>query len=245
MRWFCIWFAVGFCLSSSPPAEAQGEVRLRWYGHSFFLLTSAAGVRVAIDPFGRIGYPLPRVGADVVALSHEHSDHNNAALIGGNPRILRGLAPGGDWAKVDFTRKDVRIRSFPAFHDEAGGSKRGKNGILLLEVSGLRIAHLSDIGAIPDEEVLRTLEGLDVLLVPVGGYFSIDGPQAADLVRRLRPRVAIPHHYKTPATADWPIADEGPFLARFPRARRLGVSELRLEAGRLPAPTEVWVMDYR
>ena len=198
-----------------------------------------------MDPFGKIGYPLPEVEADAVTISHEHGDHSNATLVQGKPVVLRGLEMGGQhWARANFRLKDVRIASLPAYHDGVQGKQRGLNTIFVVDVSGLRVVHMSDIGQLPSEEALRALRKVDVLLVPVGGVYSIDSSEATEVVTRLKPAVAIPIHYKTEATRDWPIMDEKPFLEGKERVRQVGKT-VELRRDRLSSPGEIWVMDYR
>lgn len=234
-------FVIGTLLASV--ARAQGEVSLEWYGHAFVRLTSPEGVRVAMDPFGEIGYPTPRVEAEIVTVSHEHSDHNNAKLIRGNPVILRGLTEGGkDWAHISYQQRGMRIASVPVYHDAQQGRLRGKNNMIVVDLGGLRVAHLSDMGHVPTEEQFQALGQVDVLLVPVGGNFSIDGSQARRIVERLKPRVAIPIHYKTAATASWPIEDERAFVDGYPRVKRISGSRIVLDPRTLPPLTEIWVL---
>jgi L-ascorbate metabolism protein UlaG (beta-lactamase superfamily) len=229
----------------SAVLAAEKQVTIRWYGHAFLLVTSPQGVRIAMDPFGEIGYPMPDVTAEIVTVSHEHSDHNNAGLIKGNPKVLRGLEMGGKhWTVVNHREKDVRIRAFPAYHDKEGGKKRGLNSIFLLEIADLRIAHMSDIGLIPSDQVFDALGRIDLLFVPVGGHFSIDAKEATQIVERLKPPVVIPIHYKTEATASWPIADEKAFLEGKPRVTQVG-NQVSVSKENLPRQTEIWVMSYR
>ncbi len=224
---------------------AQRGVTVRWYGHAVFAVTSSKGVVIALDPYGDIGYPTPNLKADVVTVSHGHGDHNNAALVRGRPKIIRGLAMGGrHWAWVNFRLKDVRVKSFPAYHDKSEGKEQGLNTIFLVEVSGIRIVHMSDIGHIPPELTLKSLERVDVLLIPVGGLYSIDASEASRIVDRLKPAVVIPIHYKTKATASWPIATEEAFVKDKPRVKQVG-STISLRREGLPKATEIWVMGYR
>jgi len=225
-------------------AWAQGEVSLEWYGHAFVRLTSPEAVRVAMDPFGEIGYPMPKVEADIVTVSHEHGDHNNAALIGGTPVVLRGLTEGGkEWTTISVWHKGVSITSVPVYHDAQQGRLRGKNNIMVVDLGGLRVAHLSDMGHLPTEAKFQALGQVDVLLVPVGGNFSIDGRQARQIVERLNPRIAIPIHYKTAATARWPIEDEQAFVEGYPRVKRISGSRINLNPRTLPPLTEIWVLE--
>ena len=230
-------------LSSASAAEI---VTLRWFGHAFFLVTSAQGVRVALDPFTDIGYPMPEVAADVVTVSHEHGDHNGADALAGSPAILRGLKVGGaDWNSISYRMKDVRITALPAYHDDVRGRARGLNTIFIVETGGLRLAHLSDIGHTLSDATLKAMRRIDVLLIPVGGNFSIDGRQAKEIMTRLRPRITIPIHYKTPVTAAWPIEDESAFLTGLNNVRRLDTLTVSLTPETLPTEPEVWVMRYR
>ncbi|MBI2461663.1 MAG: MBL fold metallo-hydrolase, partial [Candidatus Rokubacteria bacterium] len=166
-----------------------------------------------------------------------HGDHNNAALIRGHPVVLRGLTEGGrDWNPIRYQHKDVSLVSVPVYHDEQQGRLRGKNTMIAVELGGLRVAHLSDMGHLPTEAQYQALGRVEVLLVPVGGHFSIDGRQAREIVERLRPRIAIPIHSKTAATATWPIEDERAFVEGYPRVRRLGGPRVTLALTALPSP---------
>ncbi len=238
--------AVGLGMSLLSSAAAGQSTTLRWFGHAFFLVTSPQGVRVALDPFGDIGYPMPEVAADVVTVSHEHGDHNGADRLAGSPTVLRGLTAGGaEWSPISYLIKDVRITALPAYHDDDEGRKRGLNTIFIVETSGLRLAHLSDIGHTLSEATLKAMGRIDVLLIPVGGIFSIDGRQAKEVMFRVRPRVTIPIHYKSAVTAAWPIEDESAFVAGLNNVRRVDTLTVSLTPETLPTQPEVWVMRYQ
>ncbi len=237
---------LGLALSLVSSAAVAETVTLRWFGHAFFVVTSFQGVRVALDPFSNIGYPMPDVAAEVVTVSHEHGDHNGADGLAGSPVILRGLKAGGvDWNSISYSVKDVRITALPAYHDDVQGRRRGLNTIFIVETGGLRLAHLSDIGHTLSEATLKAMGRIDVLLVPVGGIFSIDGRQAKEIMTRLRPSITIPIHYKTPVTADWPIEDEREFLAGLTNVKRLDMLSAIFTPETLPTQPEVWVMRYQ
>ena len=238
--------AVGLGVSLLSSAAAAQSVTVRWFGHAYFLITSAQGVRLALDPFGDIGYPMPEVVADVVTVSHEHGDHNGADGLAGSPVVLRGLKAGGaDWNSISYGMKDVRITALPAYHDDVQGRKRGLNTIFIVETGGLRLAHLSDIGHTLSDATLKAIGSIDLLLIPVGGIFSIDGRQAKEIMTRLRPSITIPIHYKTPVTAAWPIEDESEFLTGLKNVRRLDMLTVSLTPETLPTEPEVWVMRYQ
>ena len=226
---------------------ANEAVTLRYYGQSFFVLTTPAGTRIALDPYGQIGYPLPSgVTADAVFITHEHGDHNNAALIQGSPKVFRGLTPGG-WMTIRERVGDALVYSIPSFHDDQGGtSPRGFNALFVVETDGLRIAHLGDMGqTVLTAGQLRALGSIDILLIPVGGGpFTINGEQASRITDLMRPRVVIPMHYRTAARPTWPGTDEQPFLAGRTTVTRSG-NTVSFRRGSLPAPTQVVVMNWQ
>jgi L-ascorbate metabolism protein UlaG (beta-lactamase superfamily) len=226
---------------------ADEAVTLRYFGQSFFVLTTPGGTRIAIDPFGNIGLPMPTgVTADVVTISHEHGDHNNAALIQGNPKVLRGLVPGS-WASIRERVGDALIYNVPSFHDDQGGtSPRGLNAIFVIETGGLRIAQLGDLGqTVLTEGQLKAMGAIDILLIPVGGGpFTINGEQASRIVEAIRPRVVIPMHFKTAERPTWPGTDEQSFIAGKPNVARVG-STASFTRGALPSSQQVTVMNHR
>ena len=176
--------------------------KLTWLGQSCFVLETASGTRIVMDPIPKgLGYDLPTgLKADAITISHEHADHNNVALVTNKARVIRGLtADKKGWTKIDEKVKDVAIRSVGVYHDDKRGAERGLDTVFIFEVDGLRIAHLGDLGHLLTDEQLSAIGSVDVLLVPVGGVYTIDAYQATRVVDQLRPRlVVIPMHYKTP-----------------------------------------------
>lgn len=185
-------------------------MRLTYFGHSCFLLQASDDTRVILDPYlsgsfdGAIKYEPVNETADVVIASHLHDDHGATDTIPGNPRVLTH--------PVSETAGAVEITGVDVAHDEAGGEKRGKNTIVVLDDGDLRLAHLGDLGHTLDADVLKVIGPVDVALVPVGGFFTIDHDEAAQVVESLGPKIVIPMHYKTDKV-DFPIATVDPFLA--------------------------------
>ena len=192
---------------------------LTWYGHSCFLLETAEGSAV-FDPYapGSVpGWRLPKLSADIVLCSHQHSDHNWA----------EGVRLSGQWP-------DFCVETLDTWHDEAGGAKRGPNTIHVVEAEGLRIAHLGDLGHELSPEQLAALGHIDVLMLPVGGFFTIDAAQAARTAEAIGAPVVIPMHYRG---ADFGYEKIGPvedFLALRDDVRRLDTN--RVELGALERP---------
>lgn len=169
-------------------------------GHAKFLLELDNGLRIVTDPYDdQSGYPVTPIAADVVLVSHSHHDHSAVETITGNPRVLRE-------AGVTTLSPDVRITALSAYHDDAHGAKRGGTLLFLIEADGLRVAHLGDLGHPLTDTQRRTLAPADLLMIPVGGFYTIDAPTARQVAEDLQARVILPMHYRNAWTASWPIA---------------------------------------
>ena len=164
---------------------------IQWYGQSCFKITSGEFVLV-VDPFGKeIGLTPPRFRSDVVLVSHTHYDHSNAESIAGEPFVVRG--PG------EYEVKGVFMEGFETYHDKVKGKERGMNTMYKIEIEGIKILHMGDFGeqAISND-ILEEIEDVDILMIPVGGKYTIDGGEAAKIVKQIEPRFVIPMHYKIP-----------------------------------------------
>lgn len=162
---------------------------IQWYGQACFRIQSSATV-IFIDPFAKsIGLQPPRGEAHIVLVSHNHPDHNNAQALSGEFFLAEG--PG------EYEVKGVKIFGIPSFHDDREGSERGLNTIFRLDAEDMTIVHLGDLGQkhLTDEQ-LEQLGEVDVLMIPVGGIYTVDGEAAAALVHKIEPKLVIPMHYK-------------------------------------------------
>lgn len=206
-------------------------------GHAEFLMTLESGFRIVTDPFDEsVGYPVPSLEADGVLISHHHHDHDAAGLVGGGPQII-------DYAGIHSFAPDVKVTGILADHDDEGGAKRGKTLLFLLEAEGLRVAHLGDLGCLLDADQLEALGQVDILMLPVGGFFTIDAETAFQVAEQLDPRIIIPMHYRTEYNADWPIGPVEDFTRLFdPAAVRSGSSLLRVTKGDLICQPRVAVL---
>lgn len=178
---------------------------VKWLGHSCFLLTGEDGTRILMDPCDpETGYEISPVEVDAVTSSHDHHDHNYMRLALGS-EVLRITGPG------TYAAKGAVITGYSSFHDNQGGSLRGANTMYMVEMEGLRLLHAGDLGHIPDAETLAKLGRVDILLIPVGGTYTLDHIGALALCELLHPSVVIPMHYKTKGLK-MQIAELMPFL---------------------------------
>lgn len=179
-------------------------MKITWLGHSSFLLETASGTRIVTDPYGQNILPHTAPKADLVTVSHEHYDHNDTGTLPQFGEILRGAK--------EWETSDVYIRGVACWHDDVQGKKRGPNTVFVFEADGLKIAHLGDLGEELTPALKEALTGLDALLFPVGGVYTVTGKQAADIVRTLKPRYAVPMHFKLPGHSMQVLDDENVFL---------------------------------
>lgn len=171
-------------------------MKIAWYGQSCFRLiiktNGAEKTTLFIDPFDKeIGLTPPRGNADIVICSHSHHDHNNVNSLSGAPFVVDG--PG------EYDIKKVYIKGVYSFHDDKKGKERGINTISIIEAEDLKICHLGDLGQkeLSDTQ-LEKIGEIDILMVPVGGNFTIDGSEAVKIINQIEPNVIIPMHYKIP-----------------------------------------------
>ncbi|MFP4380464.1 MAG: MBL fold metallo-hydrolase [Candidatus Sumerlaeia bacterium] len=195
---------------------------LMWVGQSCFVI-EADGKAIVMDPVPpKLGYSLPAVEADIVTISHNHFDHTYMEMVKGWPKVLRGLTEdGSDWHTIDYEKDDIRIQAFQTYHDADKGAERGKNAMFLIEINDVRILHTGDLGHMLDDAMIEKIGRVDVLLICVGGFYTIDAKQARSLVEKIGPRVVVPMHYKTDPEGELPIASNDEFLKGWKNVRKL------------------------
>lgn len=238
---------VVFMSGSGLVEAAANKLTIRWLGQACFLVTSPKGTKVLMDPVpSDIGYSHSPVQADVITISHEHFDHTNVKLAQGNPKILRGLS-GNTWNKIDTNVGDVHIRSVGVYHDTKKGALRGLDAIFILEVAGTNIVHLGDLGHVLDDSQVKAVGKVDVLLIPVGGFYTIDAKDATSVVEQLSPkRLIIPMHYKTDVLTIKELAPVDGFLAKKSGVQRVDSNVYELDlSGKPTGPASIIVLDYK
>ncbi len=183
-------------------------MKIKFLGHASFLITSEKGLKIITDPYkpgcygGGIKYNPITEEADIVTISHEHDDHNETK-IKGNPVFVR--EPG----KKEV--KGININGYEVFHDKSSGKERGRDIIFNMQIDGLNVVHLGDIGHTLTKSDAEKIGKVDILLIPVGGYFTIDSKDAEDIINSLKPKAVIPMHFKT-SKCDFPIAPVEDFI---------------------------------
>lgn len=219
-------------------------MQITYLGHATFVI-DGDGSKILIDPYDdKVGYPIPSVDADAVLVSHEHGDHANVAMAKGKPEVVRGLSDG-DWRKISkHPLGKVAVSSVATYHDDTQGSQRGRNTIFILETEGLRIVHLGDLGHLLDRAQATAIGHPDVVMIPVGGHYTIDAAQAKQVLDELQPRVVIPMHYKTEVNAGWPIGTLEGFSGVIGHTKNVGHT-VSVDRAKLPETREVWVMSWK
>ena len=207
-------------------------MKIKWHGHSCFEITLDNGGVIITDPFdASVGYPLCTAKADVVLTSHGHFDHNYTDSLTGDFQVI---ATEGVHEALG-----ARITGVHTFHDDAKGEKRGHNLIFVIEADGLRVAHLGDLGHMPESDAQRAaLTGLDVMLIPIGGYFTIETPQAVEIIETFKPRCAIAMHFRN-EYCHFPVSDNSEFIRLTGAGTLPNAVEITADA-----PKGCFVMEY-
>lgn len=214
-------------------------MKIKWYGHAAFLITSSQGVKIITDPYesgaygGQLAYGKITDQADIAITSHDHADHNDTKSLPGFPEIVKG----GGTKSV----KGISFKGIASYHDPSKGSERGSNTIFTFSVDGIKICHLGDLGHLLSEKEIAEIGSVDILLIPVGGYFTIDSKEATKVGEQIKPKVLIPMHFKT-EKCGFPIAPVDDFLKGKANIKRPKTSEVTFELASLPSETEIVVL---
>jgi len=221
-------------------------MKIRWLAHSSFLLTTNDGTKVLTDPYepggfgGNIGHGAFREPVDIVTVSHEHGDHNYVQGLVGKPTVVRGLqlVKGAG----EQTVGSAKLKAVLAYHDGKSGSDRGEDTIFVIGVDGTTVCHCGDLGHVLTPEQVKAIGPVDVLLIPVGGFYTIDAAQATKVMGQLKPKLVIPMHVKT-GKLNFPIAPADDFLRGKTNVERAGTSEIEVSLASLPKETKIVVLE--
>ena len=232
-------------------AQEKKVAALNWLGHSYFMLTTTAGTRVAFDPHAISEYGSPMLAPDIAVITHPHNDHNRTEVFTNADskelKVFQGVVVKGkkdDWAKIDETFKNIKFRTVGLYHDKEEGKKRGKNSAFIVEADGLKFCHLGDLGHDLDDEMVKAIGPVDVLMIPVGGIYTINGEEAKKAVAQLKPRLfVLPMHYATKVYTEVLPPDE--FLDGQKYVRKLDGNRLDIPLDLKPDHPTVVMLEWK
>ena len=214
-------------------------MKIKWYGHASFLITSASGTKIITDPYepggfdGALAYGNIPDETDIALVSHDHPDHNYVQGLKGTPQVVKG--PGS------HTVSGIVFKGISTYHDTSRGQDRGESTIFCFAVDGIKLCHLGDLGHPLSPQDSDEIGEVDVLMIPVGGFYTIDAGVATEVVNSLKPLLVIPMHFKT-EKCDFPIATVDDFTAGKDNVTRLNTSAIELTKNTLPDSTEIHVL---
>lgn len=206
---------------------------VKWLGHASFLITTGS-TRIITDPFDeKLGYPYFPREAEVVTVSHQHWDHNAASCVGGQPQVI--AEPGL------YDIGDVLIQGYPTFHDQQKGRERGENTVFKISAEDINLLHLGDLGHILSQEQVEEIGLVDILLLPVGGKYTVGPDEAFEIMHQIKPRVVIPMHFMTPHLS-FELAPVERFTSKFERVVKLPYLDIKKQD--LKAEIQTIVLEY-
>lgn len=196
-------------------------MNLTWFGQSCFLIETDENKKILTDPFDEtLGYKPYKGPVDIVTISHHHFDHDCTKNLPEDTIILDKTGT--------YKYENLEITGFPSYHDKHKGAARGKNTIFTFKIDNLKICHLGDLGYVLSQDEINSIGNIDVLLVPVGGNFTIDGDEAAELCKKINSKIVVPMHYKTPLTS-LPIDGVDKFILNMKNGEKLHENKLVIE----------------
>lgn len=211
-------------------------MKITWLAHASFLLEDSEGRKLLTDPYDNsIGHNIFKGDVDVVTISHHHFDHGYTEEINKSSKILDKVGL--------FNLCDIPIEGLPTYHDKYEGAKRGENIVYIIEMDGYRICHLGDLGHSISDDILQKIGHIDVLLIPVGGNFTIDAKEAATICKQIQSHIVIPMHYKTPKI-DFPIDGVDRFITEMKNGEKVKSSSIQIN-GPLNGTNIVKLLDYK
>jgi L-ascorbate metabolism protein UlaG (beta-lactamase superfamily) len=216
-------------------------MKIKWYGHAAFLITSDQGTKIIIDPYepgafgGQLSYGKIKDQADIVITTHDHADHNYTKDLPGTPQVVKGSG--------SQTIGGIPMKGVATFHDPSKGSERGANTVFTLTIDHIQLCHLGDLGHLLSDKELGEIGPVDILLIPVGGFFTIDPMEATRVADQIKPKIVIPMHFKT-QKCGFPIAPVEDFLKGKTNTKRLKTNEAPFDKATIPKQMEIVVLEH-
>ena len=215
-------------------------MKVKWFGHSSFLITSDKGTKIITDPYtpGVYGLDYTQISesADIVTMSHDHADHNNVSVIPGKPQLVKGAGK--------HQAKGIEFRGIASCHDDCGGKERGDDTIFVFTIDDIKICHLGDLGRLLTDKEIDEIGKVDVLMIPVGGNYTIDDDDADKVIAQLKPHIVFPMHYQTGKCPTFPVATADPFLKGKKNIKKFSDSKVELKINQLPKDTQIYVLRH-
>jgi L-ascorbate metabolism protein UlaG (beta-lactamase superfamily) len=226
-----------------PAYAAQPDVTIEFFGHNFFQITSSKGTKIITDPVAPGFYPTPKVTPHAITVGREHPNHNYVELAQGKPVVLRGLTNyGAEWNKISTTVRDVLVYTVPVYQQQFGNALKG--AAFVFDLGTICIAHLGDLAHKLTEEQIKAFGKVDIAMIPIGGTFTMPPDTAREVLQQLKPKIAIPMHYRENTS----LLDM--FVKGYPN-KYLNTHIATFSKMALPPPTQIivftpWQMrDYR
>jgi len=226
-----------------PAYAAEPDVTIEFFGHNFFQITSSKGTKIITDPVAPGFYPTPSVAPHAVTVGREHPNHNYVELAQGKPVILRGLGNyGAEWNKISTTVRDILVYTVPIYQQQFGNALKG--AAFVFDLGTICVAHLGDLSHKLTEDQIKAFGKVDIAMVPIGGTFTMPPDTAREVLQQLKPKVAIPMHYRESTY----LLEM--FVKGFPN-KYLNTYKTSFNKTALPPPTQIvvftpWQMrDYR
>ena len=228
---------------TNPAYAAEPDVTIEFFGHNFFQITSSKGTKIITDPVAPRFYPTPSVSPHAVTVGREHPNHNYVELAQGKPVILRGLVNyGAEWNKISTTVRDVLVYTVPVYQQQFGNALKG--AAFVFDLGTICVAHLGDLSHKLTEEQIKAFGKVDIAMIPIGGTFTMPPDTAREVLQQLKPKIAIPMHYRESTY----LLDM--FVKGYPN-KYLNTHKATFSKTALPVPTQIvvftpWQMrDYR
>ncbi|NMM61601.1 MBL fold metallo-hydrolase [Clostridium sp. P21] len=207
---------------------------ITWLGHSSFLIEDSHGRKILTDPFDEsVGYKVFEGNVDLVTISHHHFDHDYTQKVNFNNLIDKSGF---------FNLCDIPVKGIPSYHDKVKGAKRGENVIFVLDVDGYKVCHLGDLGYVLSQDEIENLGHIDILLIPIGGNYTINGKEASKVAKAINSSIIIPMHYKTPLLS-FELEGLENFLTCMKNGEKVGSNKLIIE-GPLESENTVKILNF-
>lgn len=210
-------------------------MKITWFGHSCFLLEDSKGINLLTDPFdSTLGYEVYKGNPNIATISHNHFDHNYTKELNSDCTIIDKVGL--------YNLNDIYIKGTPSYHDKNKGLKRGDNIIFTYRMDKYSLCHLGDLGHLLSNNDIEAIGDVDILFIPVGGNYTINGKEASEITKRINPKIVLPMHYKT-SKVSLPLDGVEPFVMNMKNALKIDANTLTIN-GEIKETMSVKILNY-